>query len=335
MSARIGETPVVVNALTQHRLMCVVHGHRPATDRCDVCHRPFCAECLVRGGAQLQCQECVAATATHAAAEREQRRPVKRARAAIGGVAGNPLVIAGLLVVVVLSGVAAAARFDRSPRSAGTAADSRTILEGAKNLQQAQQDFADFAAEQQRLDCARGVDMRGPSGGNCEQIQPTPIIRAKPQTIVQVRRVTAAGVAAGIADPGGQFAPMSLLTNDGPSTPGWRSATSALPQELTFELASVALVDHIAFRQTQASQPASWAREVELLLSAGAAGPYTSVGTWTLAQATDPQQFSFLPKQAGYARLRVLSRYGDASYTALGAVAFGIATGDPGTLLAR
>jgi hypothetical protein len=55
-----------------------------------------------------------------------------------------------------------------------------------------------------------------------------------------------------------------------------------------------------------------------------------------------PQQFAFPPRQARTARLRVLSPHGDAAGDAgpeagavsLGALAFGAATGDPGSLLA-
>jgi hypothetical protein len=327
VSTETSSGPAVVNALTRHRMMCVEHAHRPATDRCDVCHRPFCADCFVKGGEQLVCRECRTTGLKQAAAEREQRRLRTRLGAAFRTYATHPFVILGSIVVLVLAGVAAAATMDRGPKSAGTAGDGQAIMEGVKNLQQAQQDFGDFGAEQQRLDCARRT------GQDCPEFRPTPAIRAKPQTIVAVREVTAA-FAGGIADPSGQFAARNLLANDGPTTPGWRTAGSALPQELTFQFQSIGLVDHAAFRLSQASPPASWAKDVELLLSPSASGPYTSVGTWTLRQTTDPQQFTFVPRQAGYARLRIVSRYGDSSYTALGAVAFGIATGDPGALLA-
>jgi hypothetical protein len=123
----------------------------------------------------------------------------------------------------------------------------------------------------------------------------------------------------------GRFSADNLFRPD-PSTvaPGWRSTSPVLPQEVVVELREIVLLDRLAFRQTQASVPASWAREVEVQLSAsGEAGAFVTIGRWHLRQTTAPQEFSFRPFEARFARLRVLSRHGDASFVSLGAVAFG------------
>ena len=85
----------------------------------------------------------------------------------------------------------------------------------------------------------------------------------------------------------------------------------------------------MAFRQTQASVPESWAREAELLLSdAGPDTGFGSAGRWVLRQVRAPQQFSFRPVRARYARLRVLSRHGEAEFVSLGAFALGMPATD-------
>ncbi|MGI8424949.1 MAG: hypothetical protein ACR2NO_12700 [Chloroflexota bacterium] len=134
---------------------------------------------------------------------------------------------------------------------------------------------------------------------------------------------------------GGRFGAGNLLRDDGPEVQvGWRSTSAALPQELTFELRQEALLDRVAFRQTQASVPESWAREVELLLSdAGPDSGFASAGRWVLRQAVAPHQFSFRPLLARYARVRVHSRHGDADFVSLGALALGMNATDQLPLL--
>ncbi|MBI3970758.1 MAG: hypothetical protein HY332_05665 [Chloroflexi bacterium] len=95
-------------------------------------------------------------------------------------------------------------------------------------------------------------------------------------------------------------------------------------------------IERVAFRHTQASPPPSWAREVELLLSdSSATEGFVTVGRWDLRQHTDRQEFAFPRRTALYARIRILSRHGDADYTSLGVFAIGVATGDPAPLLSR
>jgi hypothetical protein len=145
----------------------------------------------------------------------------------------------------------------------------------------------------------------------------------------------------GSADDGstsGPFGLLSLIETTGPDAAGWRSRTDALPVTLRFSLRDSVVLDRAAFRQTEASPPPFWARDVELLLSAtGEDAGWIPVGRWALAQTLAPQEFSYRPTLAKAIQVRVLSRHGslvEASFTSLGTFAIGRQIQDHSPLLA-
>ena len=87
----------------------------------------------------------------------------------------------------------------------------------------------------------------------------------------------------------------------------------------------------MAFWQTAAAPPASWARDVILLVSATAPDrDYRMAGRWTLGQTTDVQPFSFVAVRARYVRLCLQSRHGgpgNADFVSLGGFTLGVLTG--------
>jgi len=204
-------------------------------------------------------------------------------------------------------------------------ADLAEGVQRASGVRERQQEIDESVMGLKRREC-----QAHPTNPGCEAL-------AAPQAATRSRGLAPfRGV---VPSPGvdatGRYGAGNLLRDDGADlAPGWRSASSELPLELTFELRESVLLDRVAFRQTQAAVPESWAKGVELLLSdSAAAAGYVSAGRWELRQATAPQQFSFRPIKARYARLRVFSRHGDADFVSLGALALGITATDQFPLL--
>jgi len=194
-------------------------------------------------------------------------------------------------------------------------------VRGAQAHEAVRQENEDFAWEIMRKECLRG------RGTNCESVLNPPSGReglARPQSVVQYERVLPSPEADG--PPPGSFGARNLVAFGAATGVGWRSATAALPVELAFQSREIVLVNRVAFRQTQASPPPTWAREVELVIDDA------PVGRWILAQTVAAQEFSFRPARGTAVRLRVHSRYGG-EYTSLGALAVGLANADPGRLL--
>jgi hypothetical protein len=242
---------------------------------------------------------------------------------------GSRALLAAVALTIVALAVGAVVMLARSaggPRVDATAAEA---VQGAVLHDRVRLENEDFAAEMLRKECERG------RGVNCGSINPPPPPRAGQQTIVAFRGPLPSAEADG-GEPKPSFAARNLINNAGPTTPGWRSTSASLPVEIAFELDFERQVNRVAFRQTQASPPGAWAKDVELILARFRDDPGQIAGRWTLRQTTEPQHFSFRTVQARVARIRVLSRHGapgDADYTALGAFALGAATGDPGPLL--
>ncbi len=106
---------------------------------------------------------------------------------------------------------------------------------------------------------------------------------------------------------------------------GWRSPTGLLPQQLGYELRGAVTVDRVAFQQAGALPPDSWAKDVGLWLSTAASdGGFYLVGRWTLAETTDPQEFTFVETPARYARVCVYANYGHREFVSLGAFVLGV-----------
>jgi len=211
--------------------------------------------------------------------------------------------------------------------SVGMGGEGDAAVRGVQVHDAVRAENEDFAWEIMRRECLRG------RGTNCDAVTTPPTGGAglaRPQSLVQFARVLPSAEASAASGPlPGSFGAQNLIARGGNSGGvGWRSASPALPVELAFESPHAVLVDRVAFRQTQASPPASWAKEVELLVDDA------SVGRWTLGQSVAAQEFPFRPARGSVARLRISSRHeADAAFTSLGAFAVGLAAADPGRLL--
>lgn len=107
-----------------------------------------------------------------------------------------------------------------------------------------------------------------------------------------------------------------------PDLPGWRSTTATFPQEMIFELHDPykpAVVNKAVFTTVSDAAKDTWAKEVEVQSADSLQGPWKTLGTWTLKQVEDPQEFNFDQVTLnGYVKLRILSNQGSHDYTSLG-----------------
>lgn len=296
------------------RRRCAEHPHRPAADHCDRCRRAFCRDCLVRGRPELLCRACWN-SAPEREAEAARRRGLRgvpyRLRCAVRERRSS--VVAATILVAILALVARAAVLQAQTP------EFRALVGQA---------IGRVGAAQVRA--GTGAGARASGAGNASR-RPTPNPTPAPHSTAMAM---IGGFWVGDGASGVPYSPLVLVRDGGPNAPGWRTRTQALPDEIGFELREVVTLDRVAFCHTQTISPASWAKDVELILSASArdAG-FVPVGRWALAQTTEPQEFSFRPTSAKFIRLRLLSRHGDATFTSLGAFAVGIQARDRGPLL--
>ncbi|MBI3974542.1 MAG: hypothetical protein HY332_24970 [Chloroflexi bacterium] len=308
---------------------CVEHPHRPAVDRCDACFGYFCAECFVRDGEQLFCRDCHAAMPLWEAEAAQARRLGNRLRRAVrdrlsGLLAGG--VILGLLAAAVALSIWGAG--GRSGAVSRALADDPGVL-----LRVATQRYCSVGdggtGEVPKI--ARG-DARP---ARVTRVDTGALVAVPVDVLPDSGDTGAAGQAALASDPAGlgprrdDYHNALNLTRRGQGTLGWRSRSHVLPVQIGFDLGGVARLDRVAFQHTPASPPASWAREVSVLLSTQApdAG-YYRVGRWTLTPSTAPQEFTFWETSARYVRLCIHSTHGTADFASLGAVAFGVYSSD-------
>jgi hypothetical protein len=105
---------------------------------------------------------------------------------------------------------------------------------------------------------------------------------------------------------------------------GWSSANASFPQEIVFAFAGdeTKLINKVVIDPRTYDPPAigRWARDVEVLVSQTAPdGVYQSVGgPWRLLRVPKPQTFEFIPIEARYVKLRVLSNWGSDRCVELG-----------------
>ena len=109
--------------LARYPRPCTEHPHRWAVDRCDACLRPYCWECLVRGGPQLLCRACLAAARTQAADALRQRHPGDRLARSMQEQRGS-LLAAGLVVLSLALLGTLVASSSSDPRGQAAVADA-------------------------------------------------------------------------------------------------------------------------------------------------------------------------------------------------------------------
>jgi hypothetical protein len=305
---------------------CTEHPHRPATDRCDVCARTCCADCLVRAGRRLLCRRCAVVEPARAAEAAGQRRLVPRLRRLVRERVG------GIIVVGLMAGVLAGALLlSRAGGGAGGTAISQALRDEPAFLQRAA--AARYCTVGPGATGEVPESRRGGDGGNSDPAPapvtaPTgarlaPIASVLADTFIQDDRM--AGTPTGY----GQADPMNLVPYRTNRPLGWRSTTALFPQQVGFELRGQSRVERVAFQHTTATPRDSWAKEVGVLLSTeGPDAGYYLVGRWPLAQTTQPQEFLFWDTPARYVRICLYANYGNQEFVSLGQIALGVWTND-------
>lgn len=117
-----------------------------------------------------------------------------------------------------------------------------------------------------------------------------------------------------------------------PTYPGWRSAGGTFPQDIVVSHENASMVSKVILTQQPSEPQDSWVKEFEIDVSTeGPTSGWQTVGTWTATQTEEPQKFLFTAAPSKWIRLRILSNYGNASYTSLGEFDAYIVTQSPFT----
>lgn len=108
-------------------------------------------------------------------------------------------------------------------------------------------------------------------------------------------------------------------------TSGWASPRGQLgPHSGVYELAARSRLSAIGFDTALVDTQGSAAKRVRVELADAAAGPWRSIGEFTLADATDGQRFAVASPEGRFLRLTILENFGAAEFTELmGVAAFG------------
>lgn len=107
----------------------------------------------------------------------------------------------------------------------------------------------------------------------------------------------------------------------------WRSAGATFPQEFVFAIerqvlaGSQAYANTVTLQTSEQSPPETWPREFRVFISTESAdGPWEEVGTFSLAESTLLQRFTFETRPAWYVKLVILNNHGSTEYTSLAEV---------------
>ena len=267
--------------LLREQYACYNHPHRKTTDRCDRCGTVYCNECLTARGERNFCQPC--ATEYDAIQARRQRPFLEKLK----DVAPRRSSVAFLVIFVVL--VLATAGF------VGRQLASIT-LEPEEAARVAR-------AFRGTLQTTEGLNL-------VEAIVGGQVVAASSER-----------------EEGDHLAKRLVDGWADPQVPDWRSTNAAFPQEIVFAIERNVLAGSEAFSNTvtlQASEqspPETWAREFQLFVSTESAeGPWEEVGTFTLAESSLLQRFTYETRPTWYVKIVILSNYGSTEYTSLAEV---------------
>jgi hypothetical protein len=222
------------------------------------------------------------------------------ARLRLSAAENKPSVVAGSVITVVLTLLALSAM---TQVASATWRNEAGAVVG--RVAQSDQLLAEFGSEGSALKLP--VAPAGP---------PTPI----PSLLLGLPAASVGLVAPGLGAP-----PIPLGVDPGALTdgqvggrvPAWRTAAGRVTMELRY-MTPLRSVGRVIFGHSEALPRESWAREVEVWISADPAAPETVLaGRWELAQTTVAQSFVFPPVSMRSVRLRVLSNYGSPEYTSL------------------
>jgi hypothetical protein len=270
--------------LAERPSACVEHPHRPAADTCDDCRQPFCAACFLRDGPLLRCRGCRAALPVREAAARRRRNPLHRLRLAIREHRAS--VVAGGVITAVLLLLAASA--------------------GAGVLGQSTRE--QMAEPIDRAVRARALLSGGPTPTAAPPGRPPP-----PTPIPSL-----AGSPEVLFGPAGEGLAALADRRAGPDAPAWRSAPGRPGADVRLTTGAPVLAGRVLFALSASTPPETWARDVEVWVSADPEDPGgVLAGRWALAPTTEPQVFAFPRTTVRAVRLRVLTNQGRAASTSL------------------
>jgi hypothetical protein len=104
----------------------------------------------------------------------------------------------------------------------------------------------------------------------------------------------------------------------GENIPAWRSATAALPQEITTEFPDRSQLQKITLQNNPGEPSDTYPRDFEVQVSVeGPDTGFVTIGKFVAQPNAELQRFTFDPAPARWARLRILSNYGSPDYTSL------------------
>ncbi len=277
--------------LVQRPPSCVVHPHRPATDRCDECFGRFCTECLVRGGPLLRCQSCAAAAqlrALEAARRWELAYHVGRLRHTIGQARGALAAVVGIAAGIALVGRLSVAQF--------TEPGDRMVL---------------------GTPVGRGVLARWLLDPERQGAPPSPAVPTPAPGPTRIPTLLFGSPEVLGGAPGSNLGAL-VDGRGGDATPVWHSAPGRVNVVLRFATREPVLAGRVLFAHSTLAPPETWAKEVAVLVSTTADDrDMVLAGQWTLTATTQPQEFAFPRSLVQSVWLRILSNYGSTEYTSL------------------
>ena len=267
--------------LLREQYACYNHPHRKTTDRCDRCGTVYCKECLTARGQRNFCQPC--ATQYDAIQVRRQRPFLEKLK----DVAPRRSSVVFTLLFFIL--IAAAAGIIGRQLASIT-------LEPEEAARVAR-------AFRGTLQTTEGLNL-------VEAIVGGEIVAASSE------RVEGDHLAKRLVDGWADT-----------QVPDWRSESAAFPQEFVFAIernvlaGSQAYSNAVTLQASEQSPPETWPREFRVYVSTESAeGPWEEVGTFTLAESSLLQRFTYETQPTWYVKLVILSNYGSAEYTSLAEV---------------
>jgi hypothetical protein len=267
--------------LLREKHACYNHPHRKTNKRCDRCGTVYCEECLTARDERNFCSQC---TIQYDAIQKRRQRPFKEKLKDVAPRRSSVYFTIGFFVLIVLvAGIIGRqlASVTLEPEEAARVARAfRGTLQTTEGLN--------------LVEAIVGGQVVSYSS---EQVEGDHVAKR---------------LVDGWADT---------------KVPDWRSENAVFPQEFVLAIERQVLAGGQAFANTltlqtnEQSPPESWPREFQLFVSTESAdGPWEEVGTFTVAESTLLQRFSFESLPVWYVKIVILSNHGSTEYTSLAEV---------------
>ncbi len=267
--------------LLREQYACYNHPHRKTTDRCDRCGTVYCQECLTARGQRKMCHQCAS---YYDAIQARRQRPF---REKLKDVAPRRSSVVFTVVFVILI-VAAAGIIGRQLAS--------ITLEPEEAARVAR-------AFRGTLQTTEGLNLA--------------------EAIVNGQVVAATSE----QETGDHLAKRLVDGWADARVPDWRTANATFPQEFVIAIernvlaGSQVYANTVTLQASDQSPPETWVREFRLFVSTDSAeGPWEEVGTFTLAESSLLQRFTFETQPVWYVKLEILNNYGSTEFTSLAEV---------------